>query len=94
MTVSVDDEGLRGLVRTARAVQDEAGRARDALPDGGAAALGYVAAVHATVRERWFDGLRVAVAASAELGEKVEACRTEYAAVDDDAAVTFTGLDR
>ncbi len=93
MTVSVDDEGLQGLVRTAGAVRDEAERARAALPDGGSA-LGYVATVHAAVRERWFDGLRVAAAASAELGEKVEACRSQYAAVDDDAAVTFTGLDR
>ena len=93
MTVTVDDEGLRALAQGAHAVAEGVGRARDGLPTGGVA-LGYVAEVHASVLERWTGGLRVAEAAAAEVGEKVEACRREYAATDDDATVTFSGLER
>lgn len=91
--VTVEDDGLRGLARVARAVADEARRAEHLLPRGGAP-LGYVAETHATVLERWNAGLGVAEAAAHELAEKVDACRVAYAAADDDASVTFTGLDR
>ena len=93
MTVSVDDAGMQGLSRTARAAADDVVRARDRLPSS-ASGLGYVAGVHADVVARWTGGLRVAEAAAEELGSKVEACRVEYVAVDDDTTVTFTGLDR
>ena len=93
MTVSVDDDGLRGLTRTARSAADEAGNARRRLPGGGLD-LRYVAEVHASVVTRWSGGLQVAEAAADEVGDRIEACRVEYAAVDDDTTVTFSGLDR
>ena len=93
MTVTVDDAGLRGLTRTARRAADEVGDARGRLPGGGLD-LGYVSEVHASVVTRWSGGLRVAEAAADEVGDKIEACRVEYAAVEDDTTVTFSGLDR
>ena len=89
---SLDPTGLDGLSTSIRqvagAVQADAARPSTS----GTGDLGPIASAYEALVERFAAGLRTARGAVEQTADEVDACLAAYAATDDDAAVTFTGL--